>query len=166
MGSSIKQRVKNISYKIAQKISAYPFLTAVILCLLFFLIAVIFCDQKYETNDDYGTDYILSGALTGKPNQYILFSNILLGYLLKGIYTYIPNISFYFIMLELMGLISLIIIVWIILKRCRISIGILVSIICLVCFSDDLFILVQFTKTASVAIAAGAIQFVLILYLP
>ena len=102
---------------------------------------------------------ILSGALTGKPNQYILFSNILLGYLLKGIYTYIPNISFYFIMLELMGLISLIIIVWIILKRCRISIGILVSIICLVCFSDDLFILVQFTKTASVAIAAGGFLF-------
>ena len=159
MGISIKQRVNKISGIIAQKIAAYPFITAVVFCLFFFLMAVIFCDQKYETNDDYCTECILSGTLTGKPNQHILFSNILLGYLLKGIYTLIPNISFYFIMLEIMGLISLIIIVWLILKRCRTSIGVLVSMICLVCFSDDLFVLVQFTKTASAAIAAGGFLF-------
>lgn len=159
LGSSIKQKVKNLSHIVARKISAYPFLTAVILCLFFFLTAVIFCDQKYETNDDYCTDSILAGTLTGKPNQYILFSNVLLGYLLKEFYTVIPTISFYFIMLELMGIFSMIFIVWIILKRCRTSVGVLASIICLVCFSDDLFILVQFTKVAAVSIAAGGLLF-------
>lgn len=159
MGISIKQKINKISGIIAQKTAAYPFITAVILCVFFFLMAVIFCDQKYETNDDYCTDSILSGTLNGKPNQYILFSNILLGYLLKGIYSLIPDISFYFIMLLIMGLVSLIIIVWLILKRCRVSVGILASIICLTCFSDDLFILVQFTKVASVAIAAGGLLF-------
>ena len=164
MGISIKQRINKISGVIAQKIAAYPFITAVVLCVFFFLMAVVFCDQKYETNDDYCTDSILSGTLTGRPSQYILFSNILLGYLLKGIYTLIPGISFYFVMLEIMGLISLIVIVWLVLKRCRTSIGVLAALICLVCFSDDLFILVQFTKTASAAIAAGGFLFLESIY--
>ena len=58
-----------------------------------------------------------------------------------------------------MGLVSLVVIVWLLLKRCRTGIGILASVIFLVCFSDDVFVLVQFTKIASITMAAGGFLF-------
>ena len=53
--------IKNLS----KRVSDHPLITSVVLCLLFFLLAVIFCEPKYETNNDYGVDMILSGVLTG-----------------------------------------------------------------------------------------------------
>ena len=134
-------------------------ITAVILCSLVFLAAIIFCDPKYETNDDFWMDAVLSGALTGQYDHHLLFSNIILGYLLKGLYTLIPAVSFYFVMLEAAGLLSMITIVWLILKHNKAGIGLLASFILIACFSNDLFILVQFTKTASATIAAGGLLF-------
>lgn len=159
MELSLGQKLKKNVTLVSQKISEHPFVTAVLLCLIFFLLAMLLCDPRYEYNDDYGIDSILSGTLTGKYDPHMPFSNIILGYILVGAYTLIPKISFYFVLLELLGLISVTVIVWIILKHCRPSIGILASVIFLVCFSDDLFILLQFTKTASAAIAAGGFLF-------
>lgn len=155
MGSKNKQR----DSKFAGIISAHPLITAVILCSVVFLAALIFCDPKYETNDDFWVDAVLSGALDGKYDPHLLFSNILLGYLLKGIYTLISVVSFYFVMLEVLGLVSMIIIVWLLLKHNKAGIGLLASFILIACFSNDLFILVQFTKTAAAATAAGGFLF-------
>ena len=152
-------RIKDRLNKFTEKISAHPLITAVILCSLVCLAALIFCDPKYETNDDFWVDAVLSGALSGKYDPHLLFSNILLGYLLAGIYSLIPNISFYFVMLEALGLISMIAIVYLILKHNRPGIGLLASFILIACFSNDLFILVQFTKTSAAAVAAGGFLF-------
>ena len=147
------------SNKLADKISAHPLITAVILSSLVFLAAIIFCDPKYETNDDFWMDAVLSGALTGQYDPHLLFSNILLGYMLKGLYTLIPAVSFYFVMLEAAGLLSMIITVWLILRHNKAGIGLLASFILVACFSNDLFILVQFTKTAAAVMTAGSLLF-------
>lgn len=164
MEDSFSKRIRKAFYDIGRKISDHSLISSVLLCLVFFLLAILFCDPKYESNDDFWTDTVLSGVWTGECDQHIMFSNILLGYILKGVYSLIPYFSFYFVLLEIMGLISLIVIVWIILKHCRINIGLLSSIVFLVCFSDDIFILVQFTKIASAAIAAGGFLFLEGLY--
>ena len=159
MELALGQKMKKKADIVSQNISDHPFITAALLCLAFFLLAMLLCDPRYEYNDDYGIDCVLSGTLTGKYDPHMPFSNILLGYILVGAYTLIPNVSFYFVLLEFLGLISVTVIVWIILKHCRPAIGILASVIFLVCFSDDLFILLQFTKTASATIAAGGFLF-------
>ena len=100
--------------KMAEKISAHPLIAAVVFCSLVFLAAMVFCDPKYETNDDFLMEAVISGALSGRFDPHLPFSNILIGYMLKGLYTLIPNISFYFVMLEIVGLISITVIVWLI----------------------------------------------------
>lgn len=154
-----KDKSAKVADRFSKVVKAHPLISAIILCGLFFVLALVFCDPKYESNDDFFADVILSGGMTGKPDVHVLFSNILLGYLFKGIYSIIPSISFYFVFLVLLGLISSVIIVWLIMKNCRPSIGLLVSIVFLTCFSDDLFILIQFTKAASAALAAGGFLF-------
>lgn len=159
METTFTQKTRKNAELISKKITEHPMITAIVLCLFFFLAAMVFCDPKYESNDDFWTDTVLSGVWTGEYDQHLLFSNILIGYVLKGIYTLIPFISFYFVFLEILGLLSSIVIVWLILNHCRPSIGLLASVIFLTCFSDDLFILVQFTKIAAAAIAAGGFLF-------
>jgi hypothetical protein len=159
METTFTQKTRKNAELISKKITEHPMITAIVLCLFFFIAAMVFCDPKYESNDDFWTDTVLSGVWTGEYDQHLLFSNILIGYVLKGIYTLIPYISFYFVFLEILGLLSSIVIVWLILNHCRPSIGLLASVIFLTCFSDDLFILVQFTKIAAAAIAAGGFLF-------
>ncbi len=156
---AIEEKIKNSFSKISKMINDHPLISAILICMLFFLMAMIFCDPRYEYNDDSGIELLLSGNYTGSYDPHMPFSNIILGYMLVGLYTLIPRISFYFFALEFFGLVSSIIIVWLLLKHCRTSIGILASVILLICYSDDLFILLQFTKTASAAIAAGGFLF-------
>ena len=159
METDFTRKIRKNTELITKKISEHPMITAIVLCLFFFIMAMIFCDPKYESNDDFWTDTVLSGVWTGEYDQHLLFSNILIGYILKGLYSLIPYVSFYFVFLELLGLLSSIVVVWLILKHCRLSIGLLASVILLTCFSDDLFILVQFTKIAAAAVAAGGFLF-------
>lgn len=159
MSMAFEGKIKKRFSQISKMVTDHPLVSAILICVFFFLMAMIFCDPRYEYNDDSGIDLLLSGTYTGSYDPHMPFSNILLGYILVGAYTLIPRISFYFVTLELFGLVSSIIIVWIITKHCRTSVGLLASVIFLVCFSDDLFILLQFTKTASATIAAGGFLF-------
>jgi len=66
-------------------------LCVVVLMLLTFAILQI----RFETNDDAGIMYIVAGYNTGTPSPLTLFTNIIFGYLLSGLYTLIPIIPWY-----------------------------------------------------------------------
>lgn len=122
---------------------------------IFLLLVIMFCDMKYEVSDDFIVDSILSGAYGNGYDEHLLFSNILYGYFLKLMYNLIPVISWYFVAQIVICFCSLWAVSYIILQRNNQYVGILVSIIFVSFFSDDLYILVQFTKTAAVAMCAG-----------
>ena len=149
--------------KLYSNIKKHPLLTALVLNGIFFAAAVIFCDQKYETADDFFEDAILSGAFEGRSDPHLLYSNILLGYFLKALYTLIPGVSFYFLFLILLGFASVTSVLWLILRRCGDRTDTLaklvICIIFLVFFTDDLYILTQFTKAAAVAVTSGGLVF-------
>lgn len=134
-------------------------LVSVLLGLLFFILALALCDPKYETSDDFITNAVLSGAYTGVPDPHMFFSNILLGYMLTPLYHIFPSVSWYFWFMEVLGLISLITIVYLTLKSSPHPLGLVLSLLFLCAFSDDIFLSLQFTKISAAALISGGILF-------
>ena len=122
---------------------------------VFLLMVILFCDMKYEVSDDFIVDSILSGAYGNGYDEHLLFSNIIYGLFLKQLYKIFPVVSWYFVFQIAICFFSLWAVTYIVLSRNDLPIGIFLSIIFVSFFSDDVYILVQFTKTAAIATCAG-----------
>ena len=127
--------------------------------ILFFILAMVFCDVKYEVSDDFVMATIMSGAYGDSPNPQLIFVNTLLGYLLLPLYIVLPDISWYLIFQLSLCLISFILITYMLLERLDKHVALFFIVLLLTVFSDDVYILPQFTKTAALAVMAGGITF-------
>lgn len=141
-----------------------PFVLAALLNVVIFILDVLLCDFKYEISDDFVMEGVLSGAFTGSTDPHLLFSHISLGYFLKFLYDSFPTISFYFVYLELVGFLSLLSTSYCIIKRFGKVKGIWLSLIFVSFFSDDLYLLPTYTKTAAAACMAGGMLFLYLLW--
>lgn len=128
---------------------------AFLINIVFLLMVILFCDMKYEVSDDFIVDSILSGAYGNGYDEHLLFSNIIYGLFLKQLYKALPVVSWYFVFQIAICFFSLWAVTYIVLSRNDLPIGIFLSIIFVSFFSDDVYILVQFTKTAAIATCAG-----------
>lgn len=128
---------------------------AALISLAALILVLLFCDIKYEISDDFIADAVLSGAYTGEYNPHMLFSNVLLGNVLVFFYSHTSHISWYFVNLMVMGFAAIFTVNYLCIKKNSRVIGVLFAVLSTVFFTDDLFILPSFTKTASAAIAAG-----------
>ena len=147
--------------KVIQTIASKPLLLALLFNLVAFLLSIIFFDIKYEVSDDYITDAVLSGAFGTGYDPQLLFGNVILGYILVFLYKLIPTISFYFLLLISLDFISATIVLYLLFKKKVNAITVCMASIFLIFYSDDLYILIQFTKAATAAGIAGGL---LILY--
>jgi hypothetical protein len=58
--------------------------------------AVLSClTPGYESNDDVGMAGFASGLITGKPSQDIIYSSVLIGYVLKHLYQWTDRVNWY-----------------------------------------------------------------------
>ncbi|MBO4910964.1 MAG: hypothetical protein J5476_16970 [Lachnospiraceae bacterium] len=142
---------------IVGKLLQSPLFMSFFLCLGAFLVRVIFFRLTYEVSDDYMTDAVLSGALGNGYDPYLLFGNTILGYILIFFYKLIPNISFYFVMLISLGFLSSMTVLYLLFKKKINALTVCLAILFLSFYSDDLYILVQFTKVAAAAGFAGGL---------
>lgn len=136
--------------------SRKPLAGALLINAFIFVLALLLCDFKYEISDDFIVEGTLAGAFTGHPSEFMLFSNVILGYILKAFYLFIPKVSWYFVFLEALGFASLCAVDALLIRKNK-GAGIALSVIVSVILSGDLFILPSFTKTAAVAITAGGL---------
>lgn len=143
--------------QIYTKLAAHPLLLAFLLNLAAFLFRIIVFDIKYEVSDDYITDAVLSGAYGTGYDPQLLFGNIILGHFLVFIYKLIPAISFYFVLLILLGFISCTVVLYLLFKKKINTITICMAIVFLAFATDDLYVLVQFTKVSMAAGIAGGL---------
>ena len=146
--------MRNIKGRIKKIYSHHVFMSFLINAI-FLLLVVLFCDMKYEVSDDFIVDSILSGAYGNGYDEHLLFSNIIYGYFLKFLYQLIPVVSWYFVSQIFICFCSLWAVTYILLEKNHPYIGIFASLVFVSFFSDDLYILVQFTKTATAAVCAG-----------
>ena len=143
--------------KAFKKVASNPLLLAFIFNMLAFLLCILLFDIKYEVSDDYITDAVLSGAFGTGYDPQLLFGNVILGYFLVFLYKLIPTISFYFLLLISLDFISVTVVLYLLFKKKINSITVCIALLFLLFFSDDLYILIQFTKVASVAGIAGGL---------
>ena len=134
-----------------------PLFLAFFLNALALLIRIIFFDIKYEVSDDYMTDAVLSGAYGSGYDPHLLFGNVILGHFLVFLYKLIPQISFYFVLLVVLGFVSVTSVLYLLFKKNRNGIAYCLALVFLFFFADDLYILVQFTKVSTVAGIAGGL---------
>ncbi|MEG2522319.1 MAG: hypothetical protein RSA90_00105 [Lachnospiraceae bacterium] len=135
------------------------FVIALMLNLFFFLLVLFFCDIKYEVSDDFVIETILSGAYGGEINPRMLFVNVILGHLLGAIYHVIPGISWYFVFQIFLGFISFTSVTYFLMKKLPRLSAIIISTLFILFFSDDIYILIQFTKTSVLAVMSGSLLF-------
>lgn len=135
------------------------FFFLILLHSLFTLMILLFCDIKYEVSDDFVMSLIASGAINGSPSPYIMFSNILYGVFLTLLYTWIPCVNWYFWLQILINFLALIAIAYLISRKFSLALSVLIFCIFYLFSAQDLFLLIQFTKTAAAAICSGSILF-------
>lgn len=137
---------------------------AIILNVAFFLSILLMCDIKYEVSDDFIMSTVISGAYGNGYNPHLMFINIIWGYILLPFYYLMPKISWYLIAQLLVCLFSFILISYMLLEKLERPVAILFIIILLTFFADDAYILVQFTKTAMIAVVGGGSTFLWALF--
>ena len=147
-----------------KKILSSPMFLAVGINLFFFLLIVFFCDMKYEVSDDFIMASIMSGAYGDAPNPQMIFVNVIIGYLLLPLYYLFPQISWYFVAEVFLIFVSSTTVTYVLFEKLEKEKAFMLSVLLILFFSNDAYILVQFTKTAMFAVMAGAMLFLWALF--
>lgn len=127
--------------------------------ILFLAMILIFCDIKYEVSDDFVMAGIMSGAYGSGINPHMIFVNVLYGYILSPFYYIFPQVSWYFLSQLLICFMSFSLITYMLLENNQRYVAVMLVAALLLCFGNDAYILVQFTKTATLSVLSGGSVF-------
>ena len=156
---------KKFSLKgIIKKIETSKIMAAIIFNLFFFLLILLFCDMKYEVSDDFVMATILSGAYGDTQNPQMIFVNVLIGYFLIPFYKLFPSVSWYFVAQVLFVFVASTTVTYLLLERLDKTRAILLSVLFVLFFVNDAYVLLQFTKTAMLGVMAGSLLFIWALF--
>lgn len=155
-----KIKKKMTVHKYSKLIYQSDVFLAIAINTFFFVLGLICFDLKYEVSDDFVMASIMSGAFGDTPNPQMIFVNVIIGYLLLPFYKLLPQISWYFIAQLLLVFISSISVTWVLLKKMERIKAVMLSVILILFFTNDAYILMQFTKTSMFAVIAGSMIFI------
>ncbi|MBT4483320.1 MAG: hypothetical protein HOC71_06550 [Candidatus Latescibacteria bacterium] len=81
----------------AQKtIKNHMFLSSFLTVFVLFVIVLLAFTPKYQTNDDVSMQWAVSGTgVVEQPDEHVRFSNVLIGLILKELYTFSPYFPWY-----------------------------------------------------------------------
>ena len=119
------------------------------------ILILLFANVKYEVSDDFMMEMVASGAYTGQPDPHIMFSNIILGWILSFFYRIFPNVSWFFLGQMFICLYSYLAITYILTHNLKPITATLILILLVSFTARDFYILPQFTKTAIAASMSG-----------
>lgn len=129
-------------------------LTAVGINILALLFSVFICYPLSETGDDSVMMSIASGGY-GEYSSYIVFSNIFYAKVIVTLNAYVGRINWYFAIQFAVVFFSFVSITYVLLKKFTYKLGVVLGTCFLICFSYELYVTYQFTKSAAIATAAG-----------
>ncbi|MBR3463632.1 MAG: hypothetical protein IKH23_01015 [Clostridiales bacterium] len=127
-------------------------LASLFLCLVALIISLLL-HPAYETNDDAIMEALLFGY-QGNRTSFLVFINQVLSIVLYSLVSYFPRINWYFIMHWSVCLASLYVLARIFIRKFKTT-GFFVSLLITAAALEALY-MPQFTKTASLAVIAGA----------
>ncbi len=99
---NLKQKINSIIFNTFPKIETDPaldskkgFKKVVLISLIEFIFLLLLYPLSYEVSDDFIMNSIASGAISGEPSVFLIFTNVIIGGILKVFYSIIPNINWY-----------------------------------------------------------------------
>lgn len=134
---------------------AIRFIIALFVSLLFMAGSFLWGSYRYETNDDETMNFIAAGAYGKEYSQYLIFSNIIYGYLLKGLYYIFPNINCYLAMMLGLDVLAFTFLTIALAKQFTIEGLFTVSVLINALLTPRFYSELQFTKNASLYAIVG-----------
>jgi hypothetical protein len=111
---------------------------------------------RFETNDDVGMNAIAAGRmLVDRPDEHVIYSNVLIGLGLKALYQAAPRVPWYGGYLFLTASLSLAAVAFVCLKRDASTIDLCLTAAFLCLAGAPFLIVLQFTRIAFLATLAG-----------
>lgn len=147
-------KMKN-NFQIIRMLFKNKIFLALVLNIFFCVYALVFGTIKFETNDDREICNILSDVYNCGQGSYIVFINIVIGYVLRFFYLIVPSINWYVIFSLIISFFSLTSITCCIYKKVNIYLGTLLNMAFLVMFYQESYVSFQYTKNAFLYLTAG-----------
>ncbi|MBQ8084672.1 MAG: hypothetical protein IJ232_01030 [Lachnospiraceae bacterium] len=124
---------------------------------LFYTVIILkfFFPTYFETNDDFGMGCILAGAYGDNYRQCLVFSNVILGYILKFITGLIPVFNWYVVFQYVFVIIAISALVKLIAIKGNIKLACCVNLLSWFVFVFNFIRGIQFTRTAGFMMIAG-----------
>lgn len=153
---SIKERGRKLAAQRAQLMLILWNLAVLAVCLMLF-------HPHFEEIDDLKMSYIVEGVY-GFRDAHLVYSNYLLGLVLKALYGLWPGMRWYTVYLYAAAFVSLVVITWLFtfktvtvggVRLGNRKAGAVVSGIFLLCFAWEAYVSLQYTKIAMMVCAAG-----------
>jgi hypothetical protein len=134
-----------------------PVLAALLINALLFGAFFALASPRYETNDDVQMMLIASGAYTGKPSAFLLFTNVALGFLLERLYQHSDAVNWYASLLYAVHFLAMVALLVALQHRCGARRSLLFFALLFFTFELCFLLLLQFTTTAAVAAVSGSL---------
>lgn len=145
MREKVKGLLKNIQIK---------YLITYMICLLLPFVVLLFFKCDFLINDDFYMMLIARGDF-GDKSQYLIFINLIIGYILKGLYYIAPAVNWYVILQLGIIIVCFWILTLFIFQSFKWKYACVIKIIMFVCFEFSYYTELQFNKTAGVACITG-----------
>jgi hypothetical protein len=130
-------------------------IASIILNMLLFSFFFLFFTPKFESNDDVSMMSIASGYFLEEPNEFLIFINIIIGKLMKYLYTIMPIYNWYVILFYSLQFFSMVVIFYVVLKHRGVVYNYLLYIAFFIFMVIPFLALLQFTTTAFLAGSSG-----------
>jgi hypothetical protein len=111
----------------------------------------------FESNDDVGMAQIVSGVTTGTPSAELIFSNILIGSVLKFLYGLTDRVNWYTLYLLSTHFVALTGLLWAFLRLQPSRMAVILFALLFVEFEVALLLRLQFTSTGILAAVSGIV---------
>ena len=140
----------------SERCGASPLLIAGLMTAGIVLGVLAIFTPRFETNDDVGMNAIVAGRmLVDRPDEHLVFSNVLVGLGLKALYQTAPQVPWYGGYLFLTASLSLAAVAFVCLKRDVSTIDLYLTATFLCLAGAPFLIVLQFTRVAFLATLAG-----------
>ncbi len=121
---------------------------------------LLFVRARYEVSDDFVMELIVTGAFDGKPDPHMMFSSFLWGKMLIVFFQAFGRINWYLVWQIITVFMTLICISVLLVRTRTWPAAVFLLAVLHLYFGQDLYLLLQFTKIAAAAIAAGGCLFI------
>lgn len=149
----MREKIKTTALTICRS----DLLLAIAIPVAFFFLYLAYYGFRIECLDDFFMAATLSGAYGLKYRVYMLFVNVLYGYMLLPLYALFPSVNWYNVGEVVLAVCAMATVVQVLLWKCGRRVGFLLGVLFCAVFCKDMFLEFNFTDFAGILAAAGGL---------